>query len=102
MFRAIVKEIERSDLIRKTADVGRYLFAGLERLASQNPDEIMNLRGKDRGTFIAFDSHRRDAIVKGAKARGVNIGGSGERAVRLRPMLIFEEHHGESFRCIHS
>jgi hypothetical protein len=25
---------------------------------------------------------------------GVNVGGSGEMAVRLRPMLVFQEHHG--------
>ena len=29
------------------------------------------------------------------KQRGVNVGGSGERAVRLRPMLIFEPYHGK-------
>lgn len=29
--------------------------------------------------------------------KGVNLGGSGERAVRLRPMLIFEERHADIF-----
>jgi hypothetical protein len=28
------------------------------------------------------------------KTVGVNIGGSGENAVRLRPMLVFQKHHG--------
>jgi len=46
LFRAIIKEIERLDLVKNTAQTGRYLYAGLERLAQQYPNEIMNLRGK--------------------------------------------------------
>ena len=53
------------------------------------------MRGK--GTFIAWDSPRRDELVRRAKELGVNIGGSGERAVRLRPMLVFGKRHGEFF-----
>ncbi len=95
LFRAIIEEIERLDLVNNTAQVGSYLFSGLERLQSQYPHEIMNLRGKGQGTFIAFDSPRRDEFLKKAKGVGVNIGGSGERAVRLRPMLIFQRHHAD-------
>jgi 4-aminobutyrate aminotransferase/(S)-3-amino-2-methylpropionate transaminase len=95
LFRAIIEEIERLDLVSNTASVGAYLFQGLERLQSQYPHEIMNLRGKGQGTFIAFDSPRRDEFLKKAKGVGVNIGGSGERAVRLRPMLIFQRHHAD-------
>lgn len=95
LFRAIIEEIERLDLVSNTAAVGDYLFSGLERLQSQYPHEIMNLRGKGQGTFIAFDSPRRDEFLKKAKSVGVNIGGSGERAVRLRPMLIFQRHHAD-------
>jgi len=95
LFRAIIEEIERLDLVNNTARVGDYLFSGLERLQSQYPQEIMNLRGKGMGTFIAFDTPRRDEFLKKAKGVGVNIGGSGERAVRLRPMLIFQRHHAD-------
>ncbi|KAA8567580.1 hypothetical protein EYC84_008055 [Monilinia fructicola] len=72
-----------------------YLYGELERLAKQYPGEIQNLRGKGQGTFLAFDSNRRDEVLKKAKSVGINIGGSGERAVRLRPMLIFQEHHAD-------
>ena len=96
LFRAIIEEIERLDLVRNTAEVGDYLYTGLESLAEKYPNEIQNLRGKGQGTFIAFDSPRRDDFLKRAKTVGINIGGSGERAVRLRPMLIFQRHHGES------
>jgi 4-aminobutyrate aminotransferase/(S)-3-amino-2-methylpropionate transaminase len=95
LFRAIINEIERLDLVSNTAAVGDYLFGGLEGLAKQYPGEIQNLRGKGQGTFIAFDSPRRDEFLKKAKSFGVNIGGSGERAVRLRPMLIFQKHHAD-------
>ncbi|KAF7930924.1 hypothetical protein BELL_0637g00030 [Botrytis elliptica] len=93
LFRAIIEEIERLDLVNNTAKVGDYLYRELERLAKQYPGEIQNLRGKGQGTFLAFDSNRRDEVLKKAKSVGINIGGSGERAVRLRPMLIFQEHH---------
>jgi 4-aminobutyrate aminotransferase/(S)-3-amino-2-methylpropionate transaminase len=97
LFRAIIQEIERLNLVEQTAKTGDHLYAGLEKLASKYPEEILNLRGKGQGTFIAFDSPRRDEILKNAKKVGVNIGGSGERAVRLRPMLIFQKHHADIF-----
>ena len=96
LFGAIIKEIERLKLVQNTAETGDYLYEGLETLSKKYPDQIQNLRGKDRGTLIAWDSPRREDFLKRAKSLGVNIGGSGERAVRLRPMLIFQKHHGES------
>ncbi|KAH8895670.1 4-aminobutyrate transaminase gata [Thozetella sp. PMI_491] len=95
LFRAIYGEIERLGLVEHTAQVGDYLFAGLERLAEKYPDEIQNLRGKGQGTFIAWDSPRREEVVAAAKAKGVNMGVSGDAAIRLRPMLIFQQDHGE-------
>lgn len=95
LFRAIIEEIERLDLVTNTANVGEYLFSELEGLSKKYPGEIQNLRGKGQGTFIAFDSPRRDEFLKKAKSVGINIGGSGERAVRLRPMLVFQKHHAD-------
>ncbi|KAF1945289.1 4-aminobutyrate aminotransferase [Clathrospora elynae] len=95
LFRSIIQEIERLDLVSSTAATGDYLYAGLKRLAERYPKDVQNLRGQGQGTFIAFDSARRDEVLKKAKGQGVNIGGSGERAVRLRPMLIFQKHHAD-------
>ncbi|PVI03939.1 4-aminobutyrate aminotransferase [Periconia macrospinosa] len=95
LFRAIIHEINRLDLVRSTAATGAYLHDGLARLADKFPGEIQNLRGKGQGTFIAWDSDRRDEVLRKAKGVGVNIGGSGERAVRLRPMLVFQKHHAD-------
>lgn len=95
LFTAIVDEIERLDLVKHTARVGDYLYGRIEELAERYPDEFRDLRGKGCGTFIAFNSPRRDEFLKKAKTLGVNIGGSGASAVRLRPMLIFQQHHAD-------
>ena len=93
LFRAINDEIARLDLVANTAKVGDYLYAHLEGLAARFPAVFQNLRGKGQGTFIAFDTHRRDDFLKMCKDAGVNIGGSGQSAVRLRPMLVLREGH---------
>jgi 4-aminobutyrate aminotransferase/(S)-3-amino-2-methylpropionate transaminase len=95
LFRSIIHEINRLDLVTHTAATGDYLFQGLQRLAEKFPKDIQNLRGQGQGTFIAWDCPRRDDVLKRAKGEGVNIGGSGEMAVRLRPMLIFQKHHAD-------
>lgn len=95
LFRAIINEIERLNLVENTAMVGDYLYSGLAQLARQYPDQIQNLRGKGQGTFIAFDNPKRDEFLAKAKGLGINIGGSGASAVRLRPMLIFQKHHAD-------
>lgn len=95
LFKEMFALIRELDLVRHTARVGDYLYSGLARLQKAKPGTIENLRGKDRGTFIAFDSPKRDELLKQAKAMGVNLGGSGVNSVRLRPMLVFQEHHGE-------
>lgn len=95
LFRGIIDEIERLDLVNNTARVGEYLYSGIEQLAKKFPGEILNLRGKGQGTFLAFDSPRRDEVLKKAKGFGINIGGSGANAVRLRPMLVFQKRHAD-------
>lgn len=57
----------------------------------------MNLRGENRGTFIAWDSPRRDEFLRLMKGVGINVGGSGAAAVRMRPMLVFQFHHADIF-----
>lgn len=94
VFRGIIEEIERLGLVENTALTGQYLYAGLERLGQKYPEHFQNLRGKGQGTFIAWDSPKRDQLVAKAKTVGLNIGGSGPNAVRLRPMLVFQKHHG--------
>ncbi|OAA54112.1 4-aminobutyrate transaminase [Niveomyces insectorum RCEF 264] len=95
LFRAIIDYIQQNDLVAQTARVGDYLYGKLEALAGKYPGEFANLRGAGQGTFIAFDNPRRDQFLVRAKTLGINIGGSGTSAVRLRPMLIFQEKHAD-------
>ena len=97
IFRGILEQIEELNLVENTASTGDYLFKGLEDLAIRYPGSIQNLRGKGQGTFIAWDSPNRDEFVAKAKGVGLNIGGSGPSAVRLRPMLVLQKHHGWFF-----
>lgn len=58
------------------------------------------MRGKDRGTFIAWDlptGEKRDLLLKKLKSNGCNVGGCAVNAVRLRPSLTFEEKHADIF-----
>lgn len=95
IFRGIIEEVERLNLVENTRTTGDYLYAGLERLAEKYPQHFKNLRGKNQGTFIAWDTPKRDEVLAKAKTVGVNIGGSGSQAVRLRPMLVFQQHHAD-------
>ncbi|ANB13851.1 4-aminobutyrate transaminase [Sugiyamaella lignohabitans] len=95
---AIFNEIKKNNLVERTAQVGDYLFGKLEALATKYPQNIANLRGKGQGTFIAWDCSSpefRDNFIKKAKELGVNIGGCGVQAIRLRPALTFEEKHAD-------
>ncbi|GAB7365631.1 hypothetical protein MBLNU230_g6696t2 [Neophaeotheca triangularis] len=93
IFRAIFEEIERLSLVENAAQVGDQLYSSLDQLSKKYPHEIRNLRGKDRGTFIAWDSPRREEVIAKALSRGILIGSSGANAIRLRPMLIFQHQH---------
>lgn len=95
LFRAIIEEVEKHGLVEQTARVGDYLFGKIQQLGDKYPGQFANLRGKGQGTFIAFDNPKRDEFLKVAKTLGINIGGSGASAVRLRPMLTFEEKHAD-------
>lgn len=93
LFNAIYDEISRLNLVQHAGEVGAYVYSQLESLQNKYPGEVLNLRGKGMGTFIAWDSPRRDEFVKRMRAKGVHMGGCGERAVRLRPMLVFQKKH---------
>lgn len=52
------------------------------------------------GTFLAFDCPTpafRDALVGNLRNAGVQIGGCGDRTMRLRPSLTFTARHARQF-----
>ncbi|KAK9381847.1 aminotransferase class-III-domain-containing protein [Kockiozyma suomiensis] len=88
--RGIVKEIKEKNLVSQVARVGEYLYDALSSLQDKHPDKISNLRGKGRGTFIAWDAPNlaaRNKFLLDMKAAGINIGGCGLHSVRLRPSM---------------
>lgn len=90
---AIINEIESKDLLNNVKQVGAYLQDQLPHL---NKDKIQSVRGQ--GTFIAFDlptAAQRDKLLLDIRQLGVNLGGCGDRTVRLRPMLTFQKHHAD-------
>ncbi|XP_050690802.1 4-aminobutyrate aminotransferase, mitochondrial-like [Eriocheir sinensis] len=100
MLSEVIKVIQRDRLLDNVREVGGVLYKGIETLQQQYPQHIHRLRGRDRGTFIAFDGltpAKRDAIVARLKMQGVQGGGCGEQTVRLRPALIFQPLHAHIF-----
>ncbi|CAI2000717.1 hypothetical protein SEUBUCD646_0G02720 [Saccharomyces eubayanus] len=97
---AIGQEISDKKLTEQCTRVGNYLFKKLEDLQKKYPENFQSLRGKDRGTFIAWDlptGEKRDLLLKKLKSNGCNVGGCAVNAVRLRPSLTFEEKHADIF-----
>jgi len=97
LLEAILKVISSQNLLANVERTGNRLKTGLLTLQKQFPS-IHSVRG--RGTFLAFnaaDSKRRDEIITRLKQNGVNAGGCGETAVRLRPALVFQEHHADMY-----
>lgn len=96
--REIISFVKSHGLVQHTAVIGDELFSHLGALARRFPGAVQNLRGKDHGTFIAWDAESpaaRDRFVAAMRQEGVVMGGCGERAIRLRPMLIFGDKQME-------
>lgn len=90
----IIEVMDRQHLLAHTRAVGAYLVERLEWLADTYPDVYENPRGA--GTYAAIDfstTARRDAAIGALRARGVEAGGSGTRAIRFRPALVLAQRH---------
>lgn len=95
--KTIIEQIKTQNLLKNTAETGDYLYAKLEKLGEKY-NKLLNLRGKGRGFFIAFDLETptlRNQLVAECKALGLNIGGCGDQGIRLRPALVFEKKHAD-------
>ncbi len=82
-----LRVIEEEHLVENAAIQGARLLSGLEELARKYP-LLSAVRG--RGLMIGFDlpnASVRDAFWKGAYDLGLLVVRSGERSIRLRPVL---------------
>ncbi|KAK9456367.1 4-aminobutyrate aminotransferase [Dipodascopsis uninucleata] len=98
--KTIYEEVQKHDLVENVNTVGNYLYENLSALQEKYPQHIRNLRGKNTGTFIGWDcgnQEKQKELLQKMRKSGVNIGGCGIQAIRLRPMLIFEKRHADQF-----
>lgn len=98
LLEKVVEIIKRDKLIENVRVTGDLLLNGLKDFGNRYPNVVKNVRG--RGTFCAFDCvsmAKRDQLVEQLKVEGVQSGGAGPVAVRLRPSLVFQPHHASIF-----
>ncbi|XP_008553071.1 4-aminobutyrate aminotransferase, mitochondrial [Microplitis demolitor] len=98
MLEAILNVMQRDNLLEKVSKVGEYTLDNLKKMEKEFSTVINSTRG--RGTFIAFNGASpkiRDQIVSKLLAKGIQAGGCGADAVRLRPALTFDRHHADIF-----
>ncbi|KAJ8664205.1 hypothetical protein QAD02_023140 [Eretmocerus hayati] len=98
LLEAVVDVILEENLLDRVTRVGDYTLNQLLKLENEFSSSINSSRG--RGTFIAFNcatTELRDAVIKKLLKKGIQAGGCGDNAVRLRPALTFTEHHADIF-----
>jgi len=94
----VVEQIKKNHLLDTVNITGDYLMKGLNDFQIKYPNLVKNLRGQ--GTFVAFDlpsSADRDAVVNSLRLKGVETGGCGVDAIRMRPMLVAQPYHIAQF-----
>merc|ERR1712093_76322 len=100
--REMINIIKRDGLVENSRNTGDYLYGKLSEVcdSGSGKGKLFNLRGRNEGTFIAFDCEtpaKRDEFVRQMRLNGINLGGCGEKTIRLRPMLVFEKPHADIF-----
>lgn len=98
LLEAVIQTIRSEGLLEKTAKTGEYLLRGLKTAQSSYPDFLERARG--RGTFSAVDfktPDMRDRAIRELHRVGIHCGGSGNRSLRIRTSLTFNNHHVNIF-----
>ncbi|PBC26106.1 4-aminobutyrate aminotransferase [Apis cerana cerana] len=98
LLEAVLETIRKENLLHRVTTVGDYILKKLMNLQNEFSTMINSVRG--RGTFIAFNCaspELRDVIIKKLLSKGIQTGGCGTAAIRLRPALTFTEKHADIF-----
>lgn len=98
LLQEVIRVVQEQDLLKNVESTGKVLMGGLEGLQKEYSGKISNVRG--RGMFVAMDfvdGAARDKAVKALHKKGVHCGGSGNRSLRIRTALIFENKHAAIF-----
>ena len=92
----VVETIWAENLLERATTVGAVMLDGLRQLEQRFAGRLGNSRG--RGLFLAVDLPDRETRQKtlaGMRDHGLLGLASGERSIRFRPSLIFEERHAQ-------
>lgn len=93
---AILKIIDRENLVDNACQRGRELLQGLENLCLEFPEILSNARG--RGLMCAFDladGAKRNAFRAKLLQERLLVVGCGEKSIRFRPHLIITQQEIE-------
>lgn len=94
LLEQVINVIHNENLLEKVEQTGARLQAGLMSLQNKYKGLLANVRG--RGTFCAMDfpdGPTRDKALERLAMHGIYAGGCGERAVRVRTALVFNDKH---------
>lgn len=100
---AVLDVIENEGLRQNSAEVGRMLLSGLERIGAAD-ERVLHVRGA--GLFLAMefvdavgqpDAALAARVVNGMRDEGILISASGPAAsaLKIRPPLVFNEENAE-------
>ncbi|KAF2899195.1 hypothetical protein ILUMI_06982 [Ignelater luminosus] len=98
LLEQILNVIKSENLLQQVQKIGDRLKTGILQFEKEFPHLLNSTRG--RGTFLAVNaatSPLRDDFLSRLKQKGIQGGGCGDHAIRLRPALIFQEHHADIF-----
>ncbi|XP_074033806.1 4-aminobutyrate aminotransferase, mitochondrial isoform X3 [Leptinotarsa decemlineata] len=98
LLERIVAFIKSRNLLEQVQRSGECLISGLMEMEKDFPCHLSAARG--RGTLTAITcttAELRDDILKRMKKKGIQGGGCGQKSIRLRPALVFQERHVEIF-----
>lgn len=98
ILEGVLNVIKEENLLKNVEESGKVLYSGLLQLEKEFPNLIDSVRG--RGTFLAFNASStklQGDILSGLKRKGVQSGGCGKQAIRLRPALTFQPYHANIF-----
>lgn len=96
LLEQVIAVIQKENLLAKIEQTGSRLQKGLHELQAKFHGLVSNVRG--RGTFCALDfpdGSTRDKALEQLALHGVYAGGCGEKSVRVRTALVFNEKHAD-------
>ncbi|PVU90758.1 hypothetical protein BB559_003639 [Furculomyces boomerangus] len=96
--KAIIEEIENSNLQKQVNETGAYLMSHLLPLSVRYGRVVKNVRGS--GTFISFDCPTpeiQQLLLGLLRNEGVLLNGCGQQSIRFRPALVLNKKHVNSF-----